>query len=301
MIEKKCDYKIIVHSLIGGNQLTFYLRCLHSLLEYCEDSIELQLHTDGSLSNEQKDSICEKLSDYRVLISDSDRNTDHILDCLKDRPNCQNFRKKSIWGVEFFDPLFTNPEEPISFYLDADILFLRPFSGLFDSLQTQGGAVFLKDTQWDAYCFRPWSLLGFREKPELVKGITTGLVFWDKKAIDWDYLEWFMGTSYLHKIPEWIIPTAQAGLAKRCRAKTVCHKQITNLYPNAKISEDTFGVHLLGSYRKSWLEKLDAKRKGKKQSQPTLKVDFDACENQSFIGYSLNQVKRWKNTRLNLW
>jgi hypothetical protein len=301
MIERKCDYKIVVHSLIGGNQLTFYLRCLHSLLEYCEDSIELQLHTDGSLSNEQKDSICEKLSDYRVLISDSDRNTDHILDCLEDRPNCQNFRKKSIWGVEFFDPLFTNPEEPISFYLDADILFLRPFSGLFDNSQTKGGAVFLKDTQWDAYCFRPWSLLRFREKPEMVKGITTGLVFWDKEAIDWDYLEWFLGASYLHKIPEWIIPTAQAGLAKRCLAKTVCHNQITNLYPNAKISEDTFGVHLLGSYRKSWLEKLDANRKGKNQYQPTLKVDFDDCENQSFIGYSLNQVKRWKNTRLNFW
>ena len=301
MIEKKCDYKIIVHSLIGGNQLTFYLRCLHSLLEYCEDSIELQLHTDGSLSNEQKDSICEKLSDYRVLISDSDQNTEHILDCLEDRPICQNFRKKSIWGVEFFDPLFTNPEEPISFCLDADILFLRPFSGLFDSSQTKGGAVFLKDTQWDAYCFRPWSLLGLYKKPEVVEGITTALVFWDKRAIDWDYLEWFLGAHHLHSIPEWIMPTAQAGLAKRCMSKTICPRQITNLYPNAQISENTFGVHLLGSYRKAWEKKLDADESRNINENKKITTNFHECRKQSAIGYSIKQIKRWKNTRLNLW
>ena len=37
------------------------------------------------------------------------------------------------------------------------------------------------------------SLMGLGKKPEVVKGITTGLVFWDKRAIDWDYLEWFLG------------------------------------------------------------------------------------------------------------
>jgi hypothetical protein len=300
-MEDKHDDKIIVQSLIGGSQLSFYLQCLNSLLEYCEDSIELQLHTDGSLSNEQKDSICEKLSDYRVLISDSNRNTDHILDCLKDKPNCQNFRKKSIWGVEFFDPLFTNPEKPISFYLDADILFLRPFSGLFNHSQTEGGAVFLEDTQWDAYCFRPWSLLGLGKKPEVVNGITTGLVFWDKRALDWDYLEWFLGATYLHKIPEWIMPTAQAGLANRCNSKTVCSNQITNLYPNAQISKDTLGVHLLGSYRKDWVEKLTREGNHSNQNDHIITTRFKTCKTQSLLGYSGKQIKRWKNTRLNLW
>ncbi len=300
-MDNKHDDKIIVHSLIGGTQLSFYLRCLHSLLEYCEDPIELHLHTDGSLSNEQKGSICEKLSDYNVIISDSDRNTDHILDCLQGRPNCQKFRKESFWGVEFFDPLFTNPEEPISFYLDADILFLRPFYGLFDRSQTRGGAVFLQDTQWDAYCFRPWSLLGFGKKPKVVEGITTGLVFWDKRAIDWDYLEWFLGSPYLHKIEEWIMPTAQAGLASRCKAKTVCPKQITNLYPNAEISEYTFGVHLLGSYRKDWIEKLELEQNYRSQNDTKAAPQFVACKPQNMFGYSLKQINRWKNTRLNLW
>ena len=130
-----------------------------------------------------------------VNITDSSENKSRVLDCLQGKPNCQKVRKKSIWGIEFFDPVFAFPEDPISFYLDADILFLRPFSGLFDRKQVKNGAVFLKDTQWDAYSFRPWQMITGKSKPQAVKGITTGLVFWDKTVIDWDYLSGFGRTS----------------------------------------------------------------------------------------------------------
>ena len=66
---------------------------------------------------------------------------------------------------------------------------------------------------------------------QVVKGITTALVFWDKRAIDWDFLEWFLGATELHHISEWIMPTVQAGLANRCKAKTISSRQIPNLYP----------------------------------------------------------------------
>jgi hypothetical protein len=295
------DEKIIVQSLIGGSQLPFYLRCLKSLVTFCLDRFNLQLHTDGSLSQEDKDFIHAELDGTMVTISDSSENTNRVLDCLQGRPNCQKIRKDSIWGIEFFDPMFAFPEDPISFYLDADILFLRPFSGLFDRNQVKGGAIFLKDTQWDAYCFRPWQMLTGKSKPQAVQGITTGLVFWDKSAIDWDYLEWFLGEHRLHQIPEWIMPTAQAGLAHRCEAKMISTRHITNLYPNARIHEDTFGVHLLGSYRKSWMEKLEALEKIDVQNSPTIVPSFERCVSQNVFGYSLRQMRRWKNTRLNLW
>jgi hypothetical protein len=236
-----------------------------------------------------------------VTIPDYSENKSRVLDCLQGRPNCQKVRKDSIWGIEFFDPIFTFAEDPISFYLDADILFLRPFSGLFERNQVKGGAIFLKDSQWDAYCFRPWQMLTNKSKLQTVQGITTGLVFWDKTAIDWDYLEWFLGENHLHKIPEWIIPTTQAGLAHRCEAKTISPRQITNLYPNARINEDTFGVHLLGSYRKSWMEKLEALEKIDVQNSQTVVPSFEKCVSQNIFGYSLRQMRRWKNTRLNLW
>ena len=300
-MEEHEDKKIVVQSLIGGNQLPFYLNCLKSLVTFCQDRIELQLHTDGSLSQKDKDLIHSERTGTTVTIPDSSENKSRVLDCLQGRPNCQKVRKNSIWGIEFFDPIYAFPEDPISFYLDADILFLRPFSGLFDRNQVKGRAIFLNDTQWDAYCFRPWQMLLGKNIPQVVKGITTGLVFWDKTAIDWDYLEWFLGAHHLHHIPEWIMPTAQAGLANQCEAKTISPRQIPNLYPNAQIHEDSFGVHLLGSYRKEWMEKLEAKEKNQTEKLPTLTPSFEKCVGQNIFGYSLRQVRRWKNTRLNLW
>ena len=295
------DEKIVVQSLIGGSQLPFYLRCLKSLVTFCQDRIELQLHTDGSLSEKNKDSIHSELTGTTVTITDSSENSSSVLDCLQGRPNCQKVRKDSIWGIEFFDPILAFPKDPISFYLDADILFLRPFSGLFDRNQVKDGAIFLKDTQWDAYSFRPWQMLAGKKRPQVVEGITTGLVFWDKTAIDWDYLEWFLGENNLHRIPEWIIPTAQAGLAHRCEAKTISPRQIPNLYPNAQIHNDTFGVHLLGSYRNEWMQKLEARENNQTENIPTVALSFEECVRQNVIGYSLRQIRRWKNTRLNLW
>ena len=295
------DEKIIVQSLIGESQLPFYLRCLKSLIAFCQDRIELQLLTDGTLSQEGKDYIHSELDGSIVTITDSSETSSRVLDCLHGRPNCQKFRKDSIWGIEFFDPVFAFPEDPISFYLDADILFLRPFLGLYDRNQVKGGAIFLKDTRWDAYCFRPWQMLTGKKKTQAVKGITTGLVFWDKAAIDWDYLEWFLGEHRLHQIPEWIMPTAQAGLAHRCDAKTISPRYLPNLYPNAHIHNDTFGVHLLGSYRKQWLEKLEARENNQTGNVPIMTPSFEKCVSQNIFGYSLRQMRRWKNTRLNLW
>ena len=300
-MEEHEDKKIIVQSLIGGNQLPFYLRCLKSLVTFCEDTIELQLHTDGTLSQKDKDSIHSKLTGTIITITNSLESSNRVLDYLQGRPNCQKFRKDSIWGIEFFDPIYAYPEDPISFYLDADILFLRSFSGLFDRNQVANGAIFLKDTQWDAFCFRPWQMIIGKKRPQIVKGITTGLVFWDKTAIDWDYLEWFLGEHHLHKIPEWIMPTAQAGLANRCEAKTISPRYLPNLYPNTQIHEDNFGVHLLGSYRKEWMEKLKMRESNQTEKLLTLTPSFENCVSQNILGYSLRQIRRWKNTRLDVW
>ena len=126
----------------------------------------MQLHSDGSLSQKDKDSIHSTLTGTTVTITDSSENSNRVLDYLKGRPNCQKVRKDSIWGIEFFDPILAFPEDPISFYLDADILFLHPFSGLFDRNQVKDGAIFLKDTQWDAYSFRPWQMLAGKKGPK---------------------------------------------------------------------------------------------------------------------------------------
>ena len=291
----------IVQTLIGKNQLQFFLNCIASLLDKSIENISIHFHSDGSLTSKEEDCILSRFPKTNIFISNPSLSRSSTLDALSGRPYCQKFRKESIWGVEFFDPLFAYPDEKISFYIDADILFIRPFSGLFDRDKVQNGAVFLKDTQWDSYCFRPWQLIGRGQKPHVVKGITTGLVFWDKAAIDWDYLEWFLAACHLHSIPEWIMPTAQACLANRCDSKTICSRQIPNLYPNAKVYEETFGVHLLGSYRNQWIKKMEPRNLNKFDNSSIIKPRFHKCDCQNILGYSLKQLRRWKNTRLNLW
>jgi hypothetical protein len=290
-----------VQSLVGSNQLSFYLKCLKSLIANSVEKLELLLHSDGSLTDKDKKDIFSYFPDNTVKLVESDNSKQKTLDFLERRPNCQKVRKESIWGIEFFDPLFAIPTDPVSFYIDADILFIRPFQGLFNHSKVEESAIFIRDIQWDAYSLRPWHLCGFRKKPKIVKGITTAMVFWDKRAIDWDYLEWFLGQTHLHAIPEWILPTAQAGLANKCDAKTVCHKQVQNLYPNSRIDDQTFAVHLLGSYRKEWLNKVDKYKRNINLPNEIITTKFDSCIPRSFVGYTLNQAKRWRNTRLNSW
>ena len=68
-----------------------------------------------------------------------------------------------------------------------------------------------------------------------------------------------------------------------------------------KFMKDTFGVHLLGSYRKDWIEKLAEEGNHSNQNNHTTQLALKTCKNQNIFGYSWKQMKRWKNTRLNLW
>ena len=71
------------------------------------------------------------------------------LDYLYNYPNCQKFRKRSLVGGVGAYSLIARLDEHVSFYIDADILFFRPFEGLFNKEVVQNGAAFLRSTQWD--------------------------------------------------------------------------------------------------------------------------------------------------------
>ena len=74
-MEEQEDEKIIVQSLIGGSQLPFYLNCLKSLIAFCQDRIELQLHTDGTLSQERQRFHPFRANGTIVTITDSSENS----------------------------------------------------------------------------------------------------------------------------------------------------------------------------------------------------------------------------------
>ena len=290
----------VVQSLIGAKGLPFYLRCLQSLLEHCREEISLLIHQDGTLMESDLQDIQRQLSG-KASFTDPEKSLERTMDNLQGRPHCQSVRKESLWGQEFFDPLFSMPDDSISFYLDADILFFRPFSGIFRPSIVLNGALFLRDTQWDAYSLRPWQLMGFGNRPSIVQGITTAVVCWDKEVIDWEYLEWFLERKDLHKIPGWVLPTAQSGLAARCQARVISPHQLPNLYPNAKVTEQTFGVHLLGSYREHWLPIITQLQQEARPLEQAMEARLEPCRPCNPLSYGKNQIRRWINTRLDKW
>ena len=98
---------LVVQSLLGKNQIDFYIRCLNSLFDYCKDSIDLLLHSDGTLSEDDQSEIISKFKNKNVSFSIGSESIEKTLDQLTGRPNCQKIRRNSIWGIEFFDPLFS--------------------------------------------------------------------------------------------------------------------------------------------------------------------------------------------------
>jgi hypothetical protein len=49
------------------------------------------------------------------------------------------------------------------------------------------------------------------------------------------------------------------------------------------------------------MEKLEARKNTKTEKVPIIAPCFEECVSQNIFGYSLRQMRRWKNTRLNLW
>ena len=131
MSNNKIKSPVTVQSLIGAREIGFYSKCLNSLLNYSEERINLVLHDTDNLSPADKECIGNSIGQSLSKLSNSQVNEEKVLDYLKEYPNCQNFRKKSIWGIEFFDPIFEIPDERYSYYIDADILFIKPFNRLF--------------------------------------------------------------------------------------------------------------------------------------------------------------------------
>ena len=209
-MEGQEDDKIIVQSLIGGSQLPFYLRCLKSLVTFCQDRIDLQLHTDGSLSQEDKDFIHSELDGTMVTITDSSENKNRVLDCLQGRPNCQKLERILFGELSSLTPFSHSPKIRSVFTSMPTFSFFAHSQDYLIEEQVKDGAIFLKDTQWDAYCFRPWQMLAGKKNLRQSKespqdwcfGInqqSTGITssgFWESI----DFTKFLNGSCPLHKL-----------------------------------------------------------------------------------------------------
>jgi hypothetical protein len=202
----------LVSTLLGHAHVGMALVCLGSLLRYSARPVRLLIHSDGSLTGADLERLAAGLGEPAVVPR---READeHMQELLAARPAARAFRAANPLAAKLLDATLLAPGEELSF-CDADVLFLRPFSRLFE-LPGGAGALFMTDPQ-NAYSVRSWHLL--REpRLRLAAHVNSGIVAFRKSCLDLDLLEWFLQRPQYRFAPVWVEQTCWAllGLPAAC-------------------------------------------------------------------------------------
>jgi hypothetical protein len=225
------------------------LLCLGSLLARSAEPLRLQVHDDGSLTEEDLERLAAGLEGPAVV---SRREADERLaDLLGPHPASRAFRRENPLGLKLFDVALLAPGGELA-YCDSDVLFLRPFSGLF-SLPEGAGALFMCDPQ-NAYSARSWHLL--REpRLRLAARVNSGIVAFRTPLFDLDLVEWFLDRPEYRFAPVWVEQTAWALLGQPAGCRLLDPAAAAFPLPGREPDEGTVALHFV-SPRRALLEPL---------------------------------------------
>lgn len=236
---------VTVRTLLCHRDVEMALHCLGSLVQCSADPITIAVHDDGSLTAEDRERLAQALPGSRVI---ERHEADEIMgERLAKHEGARAFRAGSVWGLKLLDVALVEAGD--CYYIDGDVRFFRPFSGLFCRAALAGGSVFLRDTVWTAYSVRPWHLLD-RRGLRVCEGINTGLTLIDRAKYDLDFVDWFLRQPDWRVIPAWTEPTCWAALALRANGRAVHPEDLVNLYPRSRVTPATIGAHFLSAHRR---------------------------------------------------
>jgi hypothetical protein len=209
----------------------------------------LLIHDDGTLNEED----CERLMMALpgAVIIRRDEADARIEPLLARYPKCREYRQQHPLGLKLIDMALFETEELA--YCDSDILFLKPYAGLFKWPEDRrAAAIFMQDIQ-DAYSLHPWHIYPFG-KIRVPQKINSGLILFRTSMYDLDFIEWFLGQKQLEKVfkrrAHWIEQTCWAALGWRVGSYVWSASQFMIATPNmAGLSEETVGIHFVAACR----------------------------------------------------
>ena len=175
-----------VRTLLGESTLDVSLTCLPTLIRYSSDPVRLVVHEDGSLTKTGRDALREALPGVEFI--DREQADDEMTSRLRGYSRCLAARAANVFFLKLFDVALMERGE--LFYSDSDILYLRPFTGLFAAGSDRYRAIFMTDAR-EAYSIRPWQLrpLG---RIRLAGRVNTGLMRVKPGIVDLDFIEWLL-------------------------------------------------------------------------------------------------------------
>ncbi|HET9210248.1 MAG TPA: hypothetical protein VFR03_07610 [Thermoanaerobaculia bacterium] len=202
-----------VATLLGHAHVEMALACLGSLLRYTADPLCLRVHEDGTLTPGDRERLEAGLGSLEFIARPEADG--RVADVLASRPCLRALRETNPLALKLIDvPLLAEGDLA---YCDADVLFLRPFSGLFRFPGPDTGAVFMSDRQ-NAYSLRSWHLLT-HPRLALPCRVNSGILLFRTQGYDPDLLEWYLSRPEFGFAPVWAEQTAWALLGWRagCR------------------------------------------------------------------------------------
>ena len=174
-----------VHNLVCHRDVSIALICLKSLLATSQEKLQIIVHDDGSLTDEDKTFIRAQLPNSTLVSRD---HADHELAIVLDGvPTLRKARLKLPHLLKVLDVPMLCRSDNVCF-VDSDVLFLRAHRGLFEISKTRSAcARFMLDIR---------TCHGFRLKDFWPLGpvspiarLNSGLFCIKRNVIDFDWVE----------------------------------------------------------------------------------------------------------------
>ena len=276
---------VVVSSLICHSDIPMALTCFGSLVEYSQDPISFVLHDDGSLQDKDVEMLSQSFSSLTIVRRDE---ADELMaEMLRDYPATLKFRKQDFLAKKLLDCIHFNKSETFA-YCDTDILFMRPFSGLFVLPSPNVHALMMGDIS-NSYCMRSWQLLRHSEL-QVPQFANAGLLCFRHSHYDLDFIEWFLSHEELRRIPYFVEQTAWALLSWRASCRLWDPRQIAFMTPSFVPGEQFVAGHFVKTYRSLMQNYIDIKNVSTYSN--VTKVDSVAAKRCNPLDYALCEVRR---------
>jgi hypothetical protein len=200
------------------------------------------LHDDGTLTSQDCERLADSLDEPEIVsraIAD-----ERIGPTLAGHPRLESYRRESALALKLLDLPLWCPDDLL--YCDSDVLFFRPFCGLFS--RPRGVALFMADIQ-NAYSVRSWHLLRY-PRLRLPIRVNTGIIAFPAESLDLDLLDWYFAHPQFRFSPVWVEQTCWALLAGRIKTRLVDPRQLV-LPRRGKLPDPAcIGAHFVGAVRR---------------------------------------------------
>jgi hypothetical protein len=277
--------------MMGHQHIGLGARCLGSLAKFSQEPVHVIVHEDGSVTEEDKEEFLARVPDSSfVMKKDADPQMNDFLDRY---PACKHLRDTLVSGLKIFDIQVLGSDEN-SAYTDCDILFLKPFAGLFQMPpDPNAGGVFMRD-RIQAYCVRSTQLL-LTPGLKLADRLNGGLLYFRRAAFDWDLVEWFLTHNQFKVHPYWKEQTAWSVLAAATQSWMWSEKQVRVIASERDFDDDLVVAHFVSNYR-SLLDKAPANASSAAFPTKIVSVPGGECTSLKLL---LDELKR-KGQRMGL-